>query len=154
MREEQAHVTEDNEPMLMLAHTEISSLNLIPLTAQAVATTWPLTVAPLPWKEVELVVEEMFLVLGEVREGDLERWIFDTGASNHMTDFREAYADLDTSVVAMVHFGNGSVVWIEGCGTILFMCNSGEHQTLAITYYIPWLTANIMSYDLFGEDGF
>jgi hypothetical protein len=66
-------------------------------------------------------------------------------ASNHMTGIKEAFADLDTGVVGTVQLGDGSVVQIEGCGTIHFTCKNGAHQTLHNAYYIPRLTANIIS---------
>jgi len=34
---------------------------------------------------------------------------------------------------------------IEGRGTVLFACKSGEHRALTGVYYIPLLTANIIS---------
>jgi hypothetical protein len=54
-----------------------------------------------------------------------ERWYLDSGASNHMTENREAFSELDTGVVGTVKFGNNSVVDIRGHGTILFHCKSG-----------------------------
>jgi hypothetical protein len=97
--------------------------------------------------------EEVLAVLRNAGEGDPKWWIFDTGASNHMTGIREIFTDLDTSIVGTVQFGDGSVLQIEGCNTILFVCKSGEHRTLAKTYYIPCLTANIVSYGQLDEDG-
>jgi hypothetical protein len=72
------------------------------------------------------------------------------GASNHMTGI----AELDFGVVGTVRFGDGSVVRIEGCDTILFACKNGEHRTLVSVYYIPRLTANIVSCGQLDEDGF
>jgi hypothetical protein len=76
------------------------------------------------------------------------------GASNHMTGIKEAFVDLNTGVIGTIRFGNSSVVQIKGCGTILFACKNGEHWTLANTYYIPCLTANIVSCGQLDEDGF
>ena len=42
------------------------------------------------------------------------------GATNHMTSVRSAFFELDTGVHGTVRFGDGSVVDIEGRGTILF----------------------------------
>ena len=89
--------------------------------------------------------EKVFDVLDNAKERNSHRWIFDTGASNHMTGCREAFFELDTGVTGTVRFGDGSVVRIEGCGTILFSCKNGEHSALPNTYYIPHLTANIVS---------
>jgi hypothetical protein len=53
----------------------------------------------------------------------------------------------------MVRFGDGSVVPIEGHGTILFEAKTGEHQRLSEVYYIPRLTANIVSLGQLDENG-
>jgi hypothetical protein len=94
---------------------------------------------------VELVEEEVYVVLGEAGEGDPKRLIFDTGASNHITDVKEVYTNLDTGVIDTMRFGDGSVMRIEGCGTILFACKNGEHRVLFNASYIPRLTTNIVS---------
>jgi hypothetical protein len=101
-----------------------------------------------------MVEEEVFMVLGDARERDPKQLIFDMEPSNHMTGIREVFVDLDTDVVGTVWFGDGSVVWIKGCGTILFACKSGEHLTLANTYYILCLTASIVSCGQLDKDRF
>ena len=42
-------------------------------------------------------------------------------------------------------FGDGSVVEIEWCSTILFISKGGEHRKLTNVYFIPRLKANLMS---------
>jgi hypothetical protein len=164
-REEQAHVAEEDEGTLLLAHAEVigsdtlPAPNLVRTEAEATkpvaaAQRWPLITSSVPKRRVELVEKEVYTVLGDRGEGDPKRWIFDTGASNHMTGIKEAFADFDTGVVGTVRFGDGSVVQIEGCGTILFACKNGAHQTLHNAYYIPRLTANIVSCGQLDEGGF
>jgi transposase InsO family protein len=48
---------------------------------------------------------------------------------------------------------DGSVVAIEGRGSILFEARTGEHQRLDDVYFIPRLTANIMSLGQLDEGG-
>ena len=62
-----------------------------------------------------------------------------------MTGCRDAFAELDSKVCGNVRFGDGSVVEIEGHGSIVFVCKNGEHQALTGVYYIPKLKANIIS---------
>ena len=62
-----------------------------------------------------------------------------------MTGVRSAFAELNPAMCGTVRFGDGSVVNIEGRGTVLFACKSGEHRALTGVYYIPLLTANIIS---------
>jgi hypothetical protein len=51
-------------------------------------------------------------------------------------------------------FGDGSVIRIEGRGTILFSCKNGEHRSLGNIYFIPRLTTNIISVGQLDEVGF
>jgi hypothetical protein len=96
-------------------------------------------------KQVDLVEAKVFATLDGPEARDTRRWIFDTGATNHMMGSRAAFSDLDTGITGCVRFGDGSAVRIEGCGMVLFACKNGEHRTLSNTYYIPRLTANIVS---------
>jgi hypothetical protein len=59
------------------------------------------------------------------------------GATNHMTGEHSAFSKLDTKVHGNVHFGDGSVVGIEGRGTVLLKCKNGEHKALMMVYHIP-----------------
>jgi hypothetical protein len=82
------------------------------------------------------------------------RWVLDTRATNHMTGTRSVFAELNSGVTGTVKFGDGSVVNIQGKGTVLFACKSGEHRRLDGVYYIPRLTTNIISLGQMDEDGF
>ena len=64
------------------------------------------------------------------------------------------FADLDTAVRGSVRFGDGSVAEIEGRGTVLFQCKNGKHRSFAGVYFIPRLTANIVSLGQLEEAGF
>jgi hypothetical protein len=117
------------------------------------------TVAPLPassssavqrttpalQRHVELVEAKAFAQLGGNEERDARRWILDTGATNHMTGARTTFSDLDVSIRGTVKFGDGSLVEIEGRGTIILDCKNGEQRALTGVYLIPRLTANILS---------
>nr|CAB3459387.1 unnamed protein product [Digitaria exilis] len=72
-------------------------------------------------------------------------WYLDTGATNHMSGSRAAFSELDGRVVGTVRFGDGSVVNIEGRGTVLFACKNGKHKQLDGVYYIPRLDTNLIS---------
>jgi len=78
-----------------------------------------------------------------------------------MSGSRAAFADLDTGITGTMRFGDGAVAQIEGSGTVLFACKNGEHRSLLNVYYLPRLTANIISvgqldearYQVLVEDG-
>jgi hypothetical protein len=55
------------------------------------------------------------------------------------------FVDLDLSVCGMVRFGDDSMVEIEGCRSVFFRCKNGEHREFTSLYYIPCLTANVVS---------
>jgi transposase InsO family protein len=93
---------------------------------------------------VHLRQEKVFIQLG-AKERDPRSWIYDTEATNHMTGSRSAFANLHMAVFGSVRFGDDSVVEIEGRGTMLFKCKNGEHRSFTGVYYIPRLTANIVS---------
>jgi hypothetical protein len=82
------------------------------------------------------------------------RWVLDTGATNHMTGSCNVFAELDSGLTGTVKFGDGSLVDIQGKGTVLFSCKSGEHRRLDGVYYIPRLTTSIVCLCQIDEDGF
>jgi len=74
-----------------------------------------------------------------------DRWYLDTGATNHMTGRRDVFSELDQSITGTVRFGDGSLVTIEGQGTVVFSTSSGEQQALTGVYFIPRLKSNLIS---------
>jgi hypothetical protein len=100
------------------------------------------------------VEEKVFATIGDEEDPGPHRWVLDTGATNHMTGSRAAFADIDTSITGTVRFGNGSVIHIEGCGIVLFSLKSDEHHALDNVNYIPRLTAHIISVGQLDERGF
>jgi hypothetical protein len=94
---------------------------------------------------VHLYEQKVFAQLGVREEHDHRSWICDTGATNHMSGSQSAFTELDTAVQATVRFGDDSVTEIKGRGTVEFLYKDGEHHTFAGAYYIPRLTANIVS---------
>ena len=108
-------------------------------------------------EQVYLNEERTVVELGESEDRSgkpiSDVWYLDTGASNHMTGNRAAFSELDQSITGMVKFGDGSVVDIVGCGTILFAVRHGQHRALTDTYYIPRLKSNIISLGQLDEFG-
>jgi hypothetical protein len=89
-------------------------------------------------KRVEILEERVYAQIGNNGEHrDHRRWILNTGATNHMIGARAAFSELDFRIRGSVKFGDGSVVEIEGKGTILFLGKGGNHRWLTGVYYIP-----------------
>jgi hypothetical protein len=71
-----------------------------------------------------------------------------------MTGVQDVFAELDTNIHGTVRFEDGSVVEIEGIGTIVFVYKTGEHRSLSSVYLIPKLTTNITSLGQLDELGY
>ena len=106
-------------------------------------------------KESVLFLREEKAQVNLAQEGDTKKgvWYLDSGATNHMTGDRAAFAELDPSIVGTVKFGDGSRVNICGQGTVLFICKTGEHRAITGVYYIPRLNTQILSLGQFDENG-
>jgi hypothetical protein len=53
-----------------------------------------------------------------------------------MSGAGSAFSEIDFGVRGSVKFGDGSVVEIEGHGTIIFLGDTGKHRRLSEVYYI------------------
>lgn len=110
----------EEEPTLLMAHVMGVSL-----AGEATLDRTPSV------QEVHLTEKKVNLDHDDVGEEDKAGdWFLDTGATNHMTGARTAFAELDTGVVGTVRFGNGSVIEIRGRGTVVFRCKNGDHRYL------------------------
>ena len=106
-------------------------------------------------KEPVLLMLEEKAQVNLAQEGDAKKgvWYLDSGATNHMTGDRAAFAELDTSIIGTVKFGDGSRVEICGQGTVFFVCKTGEHRVVTGVYYIPRSNTQIISLGQFDENG-
>jgi hypothetical protein len=83
----------------------------------------------------------------------IEGWWLDTDATHHMTDRREFFTELDSSVWGSVKFGDASSVEIKGASSVVFTAASGEHMLLIGVYYIPALRNSIINLGQLDENG-
>jgi hypothetical protein len=83
----------------------------------------------------------------------IEGWCLDTSATHHMTDQREFFTELDSSVRGSVKFGDASSVEIKGVGSVVFTAASDEHRLLTEVYYILALRNSIISLGQLDENG-
>nr|GEX61223.1 ribonuclease H-like domain, reverse transcriptase, RNA-dependent DNA polymerase [Tanacetum cinerariifolium] len=80
-------------------------------------------------------------------------WYLDNGASNHMTEVREHFKELDKKVSGKVRFRYGSYIEIKGKGSILIECDDEKQRIISHVYYIPDLKSNLLSLGQFTEIG-
>ncbi|KAL8093108.1 hypothetical protein AgCh_035122 [Apium graveolens] len=90
---------------------------------------------------------------GEIRKVESNLWYLDNGVSNHMTGDKMKFNELNEQITGQVKFGDGSMVKIEGKGSIMLKCKNGEERTLREVYYIPSLCNNINSIGQLSEEG-
>ncbi|BBN06301.1 hypothetical protein Mp_3g19970 [Marchantia polymorpha subsp. ruderalis] len=105
--------------------------------------------------QVYLNEERATMQLGGTGELEQARgvWYLDSGASNHMTGNIAVFSELDRGITGTVKSGDGSLVDILGCGTIIFSARRGSHHVLTKIYYIPRLRSNIISLGQLNEFG-
>jgi hypothetical protein len=53
-------------------------------------------------------------------------WIYDAGATNHMSVFWAAFSELDAVICGTVRFDDDSMAEIKGQGLVVFHCKNGE----------------------------
>jgi hypothetical protein len=140
----QAHVAqgEEEEQSLLLAHDVV--LNNSPIAIVNAATVAPPSVSIAPRHIVHIEEQQVFTNLGPVEENDRGRWVFNTGATNHMIGSRDIFAKLDSKIYGTVKFGDGSII---------LTCKDGGHRTLTGVYFIPRLRASIISLGQLDEIG-
>ncbi|KAD3068150.1 hypothetical protein E3N88_36030 [Mikania micrantha] len=73
-----------------------------------------------------------------------QMWYLDTGATNHLSGNKELFTTLDTNVEGTVRFGDDSCVKVEGRGSILLECKTGDQNLLTNILNIPFLKSNIL----------
>jgi hypothetical protein len=103
--------------------------------------------------EIDLKEEKVYAHI-DVEECDAGTWFLDTRATNHMSGCRATFTKLNTVVLDTVHFGDDSVARIKGHGSVVFVCNSVESQSLKGVYFIIRLATNIVSIRQLDEVGY
>jgi hypothetical protein len=169
----EAHATQEDEPSLFLATAvEVKSNGIsLPPSVTLSSTLWggapqgPAVVEE--WNQsvgsvilnpsgatMHLVEEKVHVQFNDAEKMECRRWVLNTAATNHMTRCRIDCSDLDRSIQGTVKLGDGSMVQIEGMGTVLSSCKNGEHRAFISVYYISKLNTNIISVGQLEEIGF
>jgi hypothetical protein len=103
-RRGQTHITQVEEPALLLTH---ASIELSPAASAAAAL-------------LHLDEPREHALLGDGSSNDkTDGWCLDIDATHHMTDRREFFTELDSDVRGSVKFGDASGVEIKGVGSHL-----------------------------------
>jgi hypothetical protein len=67
---------------------------------------------------------------------------------------RAVFSSIDDGTMGTVRFADGSVVRIEGIGTVLCEFKNGEHRAFTNVYFIPRLITSIISVGQLDEEGY
>lgn len=112
------------------------------------------TVDDHPDVQIHLTENKVCAAFDESEDRDPKQWVLDTGASNHMSRSRSVFSNINPGVTGSMRFGDGSVARMEGIGTVLLSCKTGEHRTIDNVYFLPRLAANIIYVGQLDEIGY
>jgi hypothetical protein len=86
---------------------------------------------------------------------DDETWLVDSGASRHMTGFKDSLSNLTKKDSShQVRLGNNSSYPINGIGNTFYSLDSGKHLKMENVLYVPSLQKNLLSISGLEEKGF
>jgi hypothetical protein len=82
-------------------------------------------------------------------------WLVDSGASKHMTGYKEIMSHFETNFfVEHVELGDEKCYEIEGVGSILFILESGARLHVDEVLYVPRLKKNLLSAATLDDKGY
>jgi hypothetical protein len=82
-------------------------------------------------------------------------WLVDSGASKHMTGYKEILSDFETKYFAeQVELGDEKCYKIEGVGSISFRLESGARLHVDEVLYVPGLKKNLLSVATLEDKGY
>jgi hypothetical protein len=82
-------------------------------------------------------------------------WLVDSGASKHITRYKEILSDFETkSFAEHVEVGDDKCYKIEGVGSISFILKSEDRLHADEVLYVPWLKKNLLSVATLEDKGY
>ena len=82
-------------------------------------------------------------------------WFLDSGASNHMTSVEHSFLDSHPYLgKEKITTANGDQLLISGVGTITLSSVTGQSITLSNVYFVPKLSANLLSVGQLIDEGY
>ncbi|KAK9740343.1 hypothetical protein RND81_03G028000 [Saponaria officinalis] len=80
-------------------------------------------------------------------------WQIDSGCTNHMTNNRSMFTDIDTSMNTPVRMGDGSTIEAKGKGTIAVQTKKGTRYIQNVLF-VPSLASNLLSVPQMMQNGY
>jgi hypothetical protein len=115
-------------------------------------------VDPEPHKRDEYIKYEAFLFISTISGTvpiDNDIWLIDSGASRHMTGYRDHLTNLvgkETSI--HVVFGDNAIYNVKGVGTSTFQLDSDTPLQLCEVLYVPGMKRNLVSISALEDKGY
>ncbi|XP_075499941.1 uncharacterized protein LOC142538514 [Primulina tabacum] len=88
---------------------------------------------------------KLFMVHSNTDNNSSGVWFVDSGCSNHMTDTKSMFKELDETQKVKVQLGNGKDVQVEWKGTIGIETTNGKIKLLRNIQFVPDLGYNLLS---------
>ena len=93
-------------------------------------------------------------VLKHTEKSCMHDWIIDSGASFHVTPFRELFCRFTAGRHGVVFLGNDHACHIIGIGDIQLVLSNGSQLMLSDVRYIPDIRQNLISTGQLDDDGY
>ncbi|KAK9088025.1 hypothetical protein Syun_030419 [Stephania yunnanensis] len=97
--------------------------------------------------------EQLFVASCFASSNASDKWLVDSGCTNHMTFDRDLFKELDTSITSKVRIGNGDFIAVKGKGTIAIESVSGT-KLIKDVLFVPNINQNLLSVGQLLERGF
>ena len=85
----------------------------------------------------------------------MDVWLIDSGASRHITGFKEALFDMvEKDTNPEIILGDNSTYLVKGTGTVTLHLSQGQVLCLQDVLYVPNLKKNLVSISAMEDKGF
>ena len=85
----------------------------------------------------------------------MDLWLIDSGASRHITRFKEALFDMvEKDVNLKIILGDNATYPLKGIGTVTLHLSQGQVLCLQDVLYVPNLKKNLVSISAMEDKGF
>jgi len=97
--------------------------------------------------------EQLFVATCFAISNSSDKWLIDSGCTNHMSFDRELFKELDTCVASKVKIGNGEHIAVKGKGTVAIESMSGT-KLIKDVLFVPNISQNLLSVGQLIQKGF
>ena len=104
--------------------------------------------------DVQIQEEQLFVATCfATTNSSSDSWLIDSGCTNHMTNDKELFKELDKTAISKVKIGNGEFISVKGKGTVAIESLTGL-KYISDVLYVPKIDQNLLSVGQLIEKGF